>query len=146
MSRLAASAVLAFTVGCSGDWLTGPGTPLELSHESLKGRWVHTMAEITMVANPSVVKRFRHSTDKGSILEFDGAGGVDHARVSVDGGANLPFQYTIRGDTLTLSFDYLAEVSTSRLVLTVRGVPYDFDGDGNREDAVGVQTYQKARD
>jgi hypothetical protein len=28
-------------VACGGDWLTGPRTPLELSHQSLKGRWVN---------------------------------------------------------------------------------------------------------
>ena len=104
-------------MACGGDWLTGPGTPLELSHQTLQGRWVNTLVVHTLVANPSINYRFEKSPDEGSILEFDGAGGVQHFRYAPNAGPG-PANYTIRGDTLTMFFDYAAEVSTTRLVLT----------------------------
>ena len=136
---------LAF-MACSGDWLTGPGTPLELTHQSLKGRWVHTSSVHTLIANPSIKYRFDFSPDEGSILEFDGAGGVQHTRYVPGAGPGAP-NYTIRGDTLTMFFDYAAEVSTTRLVLTLDSeVPHDYDGDGDEELAIEVTTRQRAKD
>jgi hypothetical protein len=133
-------------VACGGDWLTGPGTPLELTHQSLKGRWVHTSSVHTLIANPSIEYRSEFSPDEGSIMEFDGAGGVQHFRYPPDAGPG-PSNYTIRGDTLTMFFDYAAEVSTTRLVLTLNsGVPHDFDGDGDEELAIEVTTHQRAKD
>ena len=129
---------------CGGDWLTGPGIPVELTHESLEGRWVHTRTVLTRVGNPRLEIRAEHSTDEGSILEFDGAGGVQHFRY-VTGGF-FPQQYTISGDTLLMFFSYQAEVSTSRLILTLRDITHDFDGDGDQENAVSVETHQKAQD
>ena len=133
-------------MACGGDWLTGPGTPMELTHQSLKGRWVNTLVVHTLIANPSISYRFEHGPDKGSIFEFDGAGGVQHSRYGPDVG--LPPQtYTIHGDSLTIGFDYAAEVSTTRLVLTLNsGVSHDFDGDGDEEQAIQVTTHQKATD
>jgi hypothetical protein len=131
-------------MACGGDWMTGPGGPLELSHESIEGRWVHTRTLITMVGNPSVKHEAEISPDKGSILEFDGAGGVQRSRY-VEGGF-FPTEYSISADTLTVWFSYQAEVSTSRLILTLRGITHDFDADGTAEDAVEVLTYQKGKD
>ncbi|HWN18396.1 MAG TPA: hypothetical protein VNO19_05715 [Gemmatimonadales bacterium] len=138
----AALAVMA----CGGDWLSGPGTPMELAHESLKGRWVHTSSVHTVIGSPSTKYRHEFSPDEGSIMEFDGAGGVQHFRYAPDAGPG-PLDYTIRGDTLTMFFDYAAEVSTTRLVLTLdSGVLHDFDGDGDEELAIEVTTHQRARD
>ncbi len=131
-------------VACGGDWMTGPGRSVELSHESIQGRWVHTESLHIRVGNPAIRERLEISPDKGSILEFDGAGGVQHSRY-VDGGF-LPHEYTISADTLTIFFNYQAEVSTSRLILTLRGITFDFDGDGTGEDAIEVLTYQKGKD
>ena len=133
-------------IACGGDWLTGPGTPMELTHQSLKGRWVHTSSVHTLVGNPSIEYRSEFSPDEGSIMEFDGAGGVQHFRYAPDAGPG-PANYAIRGDTLTMFFDYAAEVSTTRLVLTLdSGVPHDFDGDGDEELAIEVTTHQRAKD
>ena len=133
-------------MACGGDWLTGPGTPLELTHQSLQGRWVHTSSVNTLIANPSIKYRLEFSPDEGSILEFDGAGGLQLFRYAPDGGPG-PSNYTISGDTLTMFFDYAAEVSTTRLVLTLNsGVPNDFDGDGDEELAITVTTHQRAKD
>ena len=133
-------------MACGGDWLTGPGTPMELTHQSLKGRWVHTSSVHTLVGNPSIEYRSEFSPDEGSIMEFDGAGGVQLFRYAPDAGPG-PTNYTIRGDTLTMFFDYAAEVSTTRLVLTLdSGVPHDFDGDGDEELAIEVTTHQRAKD
>ena len=132
-------------VACGGDWLTGPGTPLELSHQSLEGRWVNVLVVHTLVANPSIAYRFERSPDEGPILEFDGSGGVQHSRYAPDV-SYLPQTYTISGDTLTMAFDYVAEVSTTRLVLTLEGVSHDYDGDGIQEEAVQVTTHQRAKD
>ena len=133
-------------MACGGDWLTGPGTPMELTHQSLKGRWVHTSSVHTLVGNPSIEYRSEFSPDEGSIMEFDGAGGVQHFRYAPDAGPG-PTNYAIRGDTLTMFFDYAAEVSTTRLVLTLdSGVPHDFDGDGDEELAIEVTTHQRAKD
>ena len=138
----AALAVMA----CGGEWLTGPGTPIELTHESLKGRWVHTSSVNTVIGSPSTKYRHEFSPDEGSILEFDGAGGVQQFRYAPDGGPGAQ-NYAIRGDTLTMFFDYAAEVSTTRLVLTLNsGVSHDFDGDGDEEQAITVTTHQRARD
>jgi hypothetical protein len=134
----------AALMACGGDWMTGPGVPVELSHESLEGRWVHTHTLITRVGNPAVQHRAEISPDKGSILEFDGAGGVQRSRY-VEGGF-FPQEYTISADTLTVWFSYQAEVSTSRLILTLRGITFDFNEDGTGEDAVEVLTYQKGKD
>ena len=42
---------------------------------------------------------------------------------------------------------YVAEVSTTRLVLTLAaGISHDFDGDGDQEIAVEVSTYQRGKD
>jgi hypothetical protein len=134
-------------VACGGsDWVTGPGTPMALTHESLQGRWVHVLSVHTLVANPSVAYRFERSPDEGEIVEFDGAGGVQHFRHAPDAGP-LPPNYTIRGDTLTIAFDYVAEVSTSRLELTLaESVTHDFNGDGDQEEAIEVLTYQRGKD
>ena len=133
-------------IACGGDWLTGPGTPLELSHQALQGRWVNTLVVHRLVGNPSVEYRFESSPDEGSILEFDGAGGVQHFRYPPGAGPGAP-NYTIRGDTLTMFFDYAAEVSTTRLMLTLNsGVPHDFDGDGDEERSIQVTTHQRSKD
>ena len=133
-------------MACGGDWLTGPGTPLELSHQPLEGRWVNTLVVHTLIANPSIRYRFEKSPDEGPILEFDGAGGVQHFRYAPDVGFQ-PQTYTIHGDSLTIGFDYAAEVSTTRLVLTLdSGVAHDFDGDGDQEQAIQVTTHQRAKD
>ena len=50
------------------------------------------------------------------------------------------------GDSLFMGLIYEAEVSTSRLVLTNPDITHDVDGDGDRESAVSVQTYQKGKD
>ena len=63
-------------MACGGDWLTGPGTPLELSHQSLEGRWVNVLVVTSLVGNPSIAYRFEQSPDEGEIVEFDGSGGV----------------------------------------------------------------------
>ena len=100
----------------------------------------------TLVANPSIKYRFEFSPDEGSILEFDGAGGVQHFRYAPDAGSGPP-NYAIRGDTLTMAFDYAAEVSTTQLVLTLdSGISHDFDGDGDEEQTIQVTTHQKAKD
>lgn len=134
-------------IACGGsDWLTGPGAPLELSHQSLQGRWVHVLAVHTLVANPSVAYRLEHSPDEGTIVEFDGSGGVQHFRYPPGVTYTSP-TYTISGDTLTMEFAYVAEVSTTRLELTLaERVTHDFDGDGDQEEAVEVLTYQRGKD
>lgn len=133
-------------MACGGDWLTGPGTPLELTHQSLEGRWVNVLVVHTLVANPSTEYRFERSPDEGPILEFDGSGGVQHSRYSWDVTYTSP-TYTINGDTLTMEFAYVAEVSTTRLVLSLdAGISHDFDGDGDQEEAVEVSTYQRGKD
>jgi hypothetical protein len=132
-------------VACGGDWLSGPGTPMELTHESLKGRWVHTSSVHTVFGSPSTKYRHEFSPDEGSILEFDGAGGVQKFRYAPDAGPG-PSNYAIRGDTLTMFFDYAADVSTARLVLTLNGISGDFDGDGDQEAANEVITHQRAKD
>jgi len=133
-------------MACGGDWLTGPGTPLELSHQSLQGRWVKVLVVHTLVANPSIKYRFEHSPDEGEIIEFDGSGGVHHSRYAWDVTYTSP-NYTINGDTLTMELAYVAEVSTTRLTLTLdAGISYDFDGDGDQEEAVQVTTHQRAKD
>lgn len=139
-------ALLCSTVAllaCGGDWMTGPGEPVELSHESLEGQWVHTRSVLTRVGNPSQELRFDISPDKGTILEFDGAGGVQHFRYVL--GGPFPTEYTISSDSLFMGLIYQAEVSTSRLILTNREVTHDFDDDGERENAVSVETYQKGK-
>jgi hypothetical protein len=88
---------------CGGDWLSGPGTPIELTHQSLKGRWVHTSSVNTVIGNPSKKYRTEFSPDEGSIMEFDGAGGLQHFRYAPDAGPG-PSNYAIRGDTLTMFF------------------------------------------
>jgi hypothetical protein len=133
-------------MACGGDWLTGPGTPLELSHQSLEGRWVNVAVVHTVVANPSIKHRFEFSPDEGEIMEFDGAGGVQHFRYSWGVTYASP-NYTIRGDTLTMELGYVAEVSTTRLVLTsLEAVSADYDGDGDQEIAVQSTTHQRAKD
>jgi hypothetical protein len=134
-------------MACGGsDWLTGPGTPMALTHESLQGRWVHVLSVHTLVANPSVAYRLEHSPDEGHIVEFDGSGGVQHFRYPPGVTYTSPF-YTISGDTLTVELAYLAEVSTRRLELTLaETVTHDFDGDGDQEEAIEVLTYQRGKD
>ena len=132
-------------VACGGDWLTGPGTPLELTHESLEGSWVQVLVVTSRVGNPSTARRFESSTDEGEIIEFDGSGGVQHSRYGWDVVYTSP-NYTISGDTLTMEFSYVAEVSTTRLVLTLGGISRDFDGDGDQEAAVQAVTYQRGKD
>jgi hypothetical protein len=138
---LCAAAVL---LACGGDWMTGLGTPVELSHETLRGQWVHTRSVLTMAGNPSVEIRREFSLDEGSIIEFDGAGGLQLSRYVLDG--PFPTEYSISGDSLTMMLLYRAEVSTSRLILTNREFSYDFDGDGDAEAGVSVDTYQKGKD
>jgi hypothetical protein len=133
-------------MACGGDWLTGPGTPLELTHQSLQGRWVKVLVVHTLVANPSIKYRFEFSPDEGEIIEFDGSGGVQHYRYSWDVTYTSP-NYTITGDSLAMEFAYVAEVSTTRLTLTLdAGISHDFDGDGDQEEAVQVLTYQRGKD
>ena len=133
-------------MACGGDWLTGPGTPLELTHQSLEGRWVNVLVVHTLVVNPSIAYRFERSPDEGPMLEFDGSGGVQHSRYAPDVTYTSP-TYTISGDTLTMEFAYVAEVSTTRLTLTLdAGISHDFDGDGDQEEAVQVTTHQRAKD
>jgi hypothetical protein len=132
--------------GCGGsDVLTGPGVPVELSHESLQGRWVLITSVYTMEANPRVEARFEKSPETGFIIEFDGEGGVSYARVAPDGGSG-PTTYTIRGNRLQLDFDYQAEVTTTRLVLTLEDISFDFGGDGSQEPAINIATYHKFKD
>ena len=133
-------------MACGGDWLTGPGTPLDLSHQSLQGRWVNVSVVHTLVANPSIAYRFERSPDEGEIVEFDGSGGVQHSRYPPDVTYTSP-TYTITGDTLRMELAYVAEVSTTRLELTLaERVTHDFDGDGDQEEAVEVSTYQRGKD
>ncbi len=133
-------------MACGGDWLTGPGTPLELSHRSLEGRWVNVLVVHTLVGNPSIAYRFERSPDEGEIIEFDGSGGVQHSRYPPDVTYTSP-AYTITGDTLRMELAYVAEVSTTRLELTLaERVTGDFDGDGDQEEAVEVLTYQRGKD
>lgn len=132
-------------MACGGDWLTGPGTPLELTHQSLVGRWVNVLVVHTLVANPSIAYRFERSPDEGPILEFDGSGGVQHSRYPPSV-TYTSSNYTINGNTLTMELAYVAEVSTTRLVLTLEGISGDYDGDGDQEEAVQVLTYQRGTD
>jgi hypothetical protein len=129
-------------IGCSGDWMTGPGTPLELSHESLRGERVEVLVVTT---TSTAVYRTEYSTDEGEIVEFDGAGGVQHSRYGWDVAYTSP-TYTISGDTLTMELAYQAEVSTTQLLLTLRGISGDYDGDGDQEGAIQVQTFQRGKD
>jgi len=145
MSRFAAAAAALALVACGGEWLTGPGTHLELSHQTLKGRWVEVLVITRVVGNPSITHRSEYSTDEGEIMEFDGAGGVQHSRYGWDVVYTSP-NYTINGDTLTMELAYVAEVSTTRLVLTLGGISGDYDGDGDQEEAVQVLTYQRGKD
>jgi hypothetical protein len=132
-------------MACSGGWLTGPGTPLELSHQSLEGRWVNVLVVTTLVTNPSIAYRIEYSPNEGEIVEFDGSGGVHHSRYGWDVTYTSP-NYTINGDTLTMELAYVAEVSTTRLVLTLGGISGDYDSDGDQEAAVQVLTYQRGKD
>ena len=131
-------------MACGGDWMTGPGTPVELSHESLKGRWVHTRSVLTMAGNPGAEIQREFSLDEGSIIEFDGAGGLQLSRYVLDG--PFPTEYSITGDSLYMLLLYRAEVSTSRLTLTNHEFSYDFDEDGDAEAGMSVDTYQKGKD
>lgn len=127
-------------MACSGDWLTGPGTPLELTHQSLEGRWVNVLLAYTGVGI-----EHPYSPDEGEIVEFDGSGGVQHFRYPPSVTYASPY-YTINGNTLTMEVTHVAEVSTTRLVLTLGGVIGDYDGDGDQEEAVQVLTYQRGKD
>ncbi len=99
-----------------------------------------------LVDNPSGAYRFEHSPDEGVIVESDGSGGVQHFRYPPGVTYTSPF-YTISGDTLTMELAYAAEVSTTRLVLTLNErVTGDFDGDGDQEEAVEVLTHQRGKD
>jgi hypothetical protein len=97
------------------------------------------------VTNPSIAYRIEYSPNEGEIVEFDGSGGVHHSRYGWDVTYTSP-NYTINGDTLTMELAYVAEVSTTRLVLTLGGISGDYDGDGDQEAAVQVLTYQRGKD
>ena len=128
-------------MACSGDWLTGPGTPLELTHQSLEGRWVNVLLAYTGVGI-----EHPYSPDEGEIVEFDGSGGVQHFRYPPGVTYTSP-TYTISGDTLTMEFAYVAEVSTTRRLLTLGASSGDYDnGDGDQEAAVQTLTYQRGKD
>jgi len=134
------------TAACGGsDLLAGPGEPVELSHETLEGRWVLITSVYTMLADPTVEERFESSPETGLILEFDGEGGVQYARVAANRDT-APTTYSIRGSRLRLDVEYQAEVTTTRLVLTLEDVRYDFGGDGRGEPAIHVETYHKYKD
>ncbi len=97
------------------------------------------------IGNPSGAVRTEFSSDEGEIVEFDGAGGVQHSRCESDVTYTSPTD-TITGDTLTMELSYLAEVSTTQLVPTPDAIAGDFDGDGNPEAAVQALTYQRGKD